>query len=165
MKQDADIAIKCLKMINSKFMNVALKEARKAFDKNEVPVGCVIVKDNKIIARAHNQRHTKNSVLGHAEIIAIQKANKKLNTWILEGCTIYVTLEPCPMCAGAILQSRMDKVVFGAYEPKFGACGSIVNLLDEKKFNHQVEIEGEGMEEECRNLLKNFFQILRQNRQ
>ena len=165
MKQDADIAIKCLKMINSKFMNVALKEARKAFDKNEVPVGCVIVIDNKIIARAHNQRHTKNSVLGHAEIIAIQKANKKLNTWILEGCTIYVTLEPCPMCAGAILQSRMDKVVFGAYEPKFGACGSIVNLLDEKKFNHQVEIEGEVMEEECRNLLKNFFQILRQNRQ
>ena len=117
MKQDADIAIKCLKMINSKFMNVALKEARKAFDKNEVPVGCVIVKDNKIIARAHNQRHTKNSVLGHAEIIAIQKANKKLNTWILEGCTIYVTLEPCPMCAGAILQSRMRRRSYGRRMP------------------------------------------------
>ena len=151
-------------MTNSKFMNIALKEAQKAFNKNEVPVGCVIVKDDKIIARAHNQRHTKNSVLGHAELIAIQKANKKLNTWILEGCTIYVTLEPCPMCAGAILQSRMDKVVFGAFEPKFGACGSIVNLLDEPKFNHQVEIEGGVLEEDCRNLLKNFFQILRQNR-
>ena len=145
-------------------MDAALKEAEKAFEKNEVPVGCVIVKDNKIIARAHNQRHSKNSVLGHAELIAIEKANRKLKTWILEGCTIYVTLEPCPMCAGAILQSRMDKVIFGAYEPKFGACGSIVNLLAEEKFNHKVEIEGGVMEDQCKTLLKNFFQILRQNR-
>ena len=145
-------------------MDAALKEAEKAFEKNEVPVGCVIVKDNKIIARAHNQRHSKNSVLGHAELIAIEKANKKLKTWILDGCTIYVTLEPCPMCAGAILQSRMDKVIFGAYEPKFGACGSIVNILAEEKFNHKVEIEGGVMEDKCKTLLKNFFQILRQNR-
>lgn len=164
MKQDVDIVIKCQEMINNKFMDAALKEAEKAFEKNEVPVGCVIVKDNKIIARAHNQRHSKNSVLGHAELIAIEKANKKLKTWILEGCTIYVTLEPCPMCAGAILQSRMDKVIFGAYEPKFGACGSIVNLLAEEKFNHTVEIEGGVMEDQCKTLLKNFFQILRQNR-
>lgn len=164
MKQDVDIVIKCQEMINNKFMDAALKEAEKAFGKNEVPVGCVIVKDNKIIARAHNQRHSKNSVLGHAELIAIEKANKKLKTWILEGCTIYVTLEPCPMCAGAILQSRMDKVIFGAYEPKFGACGSIVNILAEEKFNHKVEIEGGVMEDKCKTLLKNFFQILRQNR-
>ena len=120
------------------------------------------VKDDKIIARAHNQRQNKNSVLGHAELIAIEKANKKLKTWILEGCTIYVTLEPCPMCAGAILQSRMDKVVFGAFEPKFGACGSIVNLLEDNRFNHQVKIEGGVMQEDCATLLKKFFQILRQ---
>ena len=162
MKQDVDTVIKYQEMINNKFMCAAIKEAQKAFDKNEVPVGCVIVKDNKIIAKAHNQRRTKNSVLAHAELIAIQKANKKLKTWILEGCTIYVTLEPCPMCAGAILQSRMDEVVFGAYEPKFGACGSIVNLLDQKKFNHQVKITGGVMKDVCSTMLKKFFQILRQ---
>lgn len=162
MKQDVDTVIKYQEMINNKFMCAAIKEAQKAFDKNEVPVGCVIVKDNKIIAKAHNQRRTKNSVLAHAELIAIQKANKKLKTWILEGCTIYVTLEPCPMCAGAILQSRMDEVVFGAYEPKFGACGSIVNLLDQKEFNHQVKITGGVMKDVCSTMLKKFFQILRQ---
>lgn len=162
MKQDVDTVIKYQEMINNKFMCAAIKEAQKAFDKNEVPVGCVIVKDNKIIAKAHNQRRTKNSVLAHAELIAIQKANNKLKTWILEGCTIYVTLEPCPMCAGAILQSRMDEVVFGAYEPKFGACGSIVNLLDQKEFNHQVKITGGVMKDVCSTMLKKFFQILRQ---
>lgn len=149
---------------NEKYMALALKEAEKAFNKNEVPVGCVIVKDDKVIARAHNLRQTKKSVLGHAEILAIEKASKKLNSWILEDCTIYVTLEPCPMCAGTILQSRIKKLVFAANEPKFGACGSVINLF-EKKFNHEVEVIPNVLQEESSKLLKNFFQILRQNKQ
>lgn len=149
---------------NDKYMLLALKEAQKAFDKNEVPVGCVIVKDDKVIAKAYNQRQTKKSVLGHAEIIAIEKATKKLNSWILEDCIMYVTLEPCVMCAGTIIQSRIKKLVFGAFEPKFGAAGSVINLF-ENKFNHQVEVEANVMKEESAKLLKNFFQILRQNKQ
>lgn len=149
---------------NDKYMLLALKEAQKAFDKNEVPVGCVIVKDDKVIAKAYNQRQTKKSVLGHAEIIAIEKAAKKLNSWILEDCIMYVTLEPCVMCAGTIIQSRIKKLVFGAFEPKFGAAGSVINLF-ENKFNHQVEVEANVMKEESAKLLKNFFQILRQNKQ
>ena len=149
---------------NEKYMALALKEAEKAFNKNEVPVGCVIVKDDKVIARAHNLRQTKKSVLGHAEILAIEKASKKLNSWILEDCTIYVTLEPCPMCAGTILQSRIKKLVFATNEPKFGACGSVINLF-EKKFNHEVEVIPNVLQEESSKLLKNFFQILRQNKQ
>ena len=149
---------------NEKYMALALKEAEKAFKKNEVPVGCVIVKDDKVIARAHNLRQTKKSVLGHAEILAIEKASKKLNSWILEDCTIYVTLEPCPMCAGTILQSRIKKLVFAAQEPKFGACGSVINLF-EKKFNHEVEVIPNVLQVESSKLLKNFFQILRQNKQ
>ena len=145
-------------------MLLALKEAEKAFKKNEVPVGCVIVKDDKVIAKAHNLRQTKKSVLGHAEILAIEKASKKLNSWILEDCTIYVTLEPCPMCAGTILQSRIKRLVFAANEPKFGACGSVINLF-EKKFNHEVEVIPNVLQEESAKLLKNFFQILRQNKQ
>ena len=164
MKQDADIVIKCQEMINRDiyFMKEALKEAKKAFNKNEIPVGCVIVLDDQIIARGHNLRQTKKSVLGHAEIMAIQKANKKLDSWILENCTMYVTLEPCSMCAGAILQSRIKRLVFGAYEPKHGACGSIINILDNNEFNHQVEITSKVLENESSTLLKNFFQILRQ---
>lgn len=164
MKQDVDIAIKCQEMINKDiyFMKEALKEAKKAFQKNEIPVGCVIVHNDKIIARGHNLRQTKKSVLGHAEIITIQKANKKLNAWILDECTMYVTLEPCAMCAGAILQSRIKRLVFGAYEPKHGACGSIINLLDNNEFNHQVEITSNVLDNESSELLKNFFQILRQ---
>jgi tRNA(adenine34) deaminase len=149
---------------NEKYMALALKEAEKAFKKNEVPVGCVIVKDDKVIAKAHNLRQTKKSVLGHAEILAIEKASKKLNSWILEDCTIYVTLEPCPMCAGTILQSRIKKLVFAANEPKFGACGSVINLF-ENKFNHEVEIVPNVLQEQSAKLLKNFFQILRQNKQ
>ncbi len=149
---------------NDKYMLLALKEAQKAFDKNEVPVGCIIVKDDKVIAKAYNQRQTKKSVLGHAEIIAIEKAAKKLNSWILEDCIMYVTLEPCVMCAGTIIQSRIKKLVFGAFEPKFGAAGSVINLF-ENKFNHQVEVEANVMKEESAKLLKNFFQILRQNKQ
>lgn len=164
MKQDADIVIKYQEMINRDiyFMKEALKEAKKAFNKNEIPVGCVIVLDDQIIARGHNLRQTKKSVLGHAEIMAIQKANKKLDSWILENCTMYVTLEPCSMCAGAILQSRIKRLVFGAYEPKHGACGSIINILDNNEFNHQVEITSNVLENESSTLLKNFFQILRQ---
>lgn len=143
-------------------MKEALKEAKKAFNKNEIPVGCVIVLDDQIIARGHNLRQTKKSVLGHAEIMAIQKANKKLDSWILENCTMYVTLEPCSMCAGAILQSRIKRLVFGAYEPKHGACGSIINILDNNEFNHQVEVTSNVLENESSTLLKNFFQILRQ---
>lgn len=149
---------------NEKFMSLALKEAQKAFDKNEVPVGCVIVKDGRVIAKAHNLRQTKRSVLGHAEIIAIEKASKKLNSWILEGCTMYVTLEPCPMCAGTILQARLDKLVYAAPEPKFGACGSVINLF-ETKFNHEVEVISNVLKDDSAKLLKNFFQILRQNKQ
>ena len=164
MKQDADIVIKYQEMINKDiyFMKEALKEAKKAFNKNEIPVGCVIVLDDQIIARGHNLRQTKKSVLGHAEIMAIQKANKKLDSWILENCTMYVTLEPCSMCAGAILQSRIKRLVFGANEPKHGACGSIINILDNNEFNHQVEVTSNVLENESSTLLKNFFQILRQ---
>ncbi len=148
---------------NEKYMRLALIEAKKAFDKNEVPVGCVIVKDDKVIAKAHNLRQTKKSVLAHAEILAIQKASKKLDSWILEDCTMYVTLEPCPMCAGTILQSRIKKLVYATKEPKFGACQSVMNLFD-YKFNHQVEITDSILQEEASNLMKNFFQILRQNK-
>mgnify|MGYP003412133864 FL=1 len=148
---------------NEKYMRLALIEAKKAFDKNEVPVGCVIVKDDKVIAKAHNLRQTKKSVLAHAEILAIQKASKKLDSWILEDCTMYVTLEPCPMCAGTILQSRIKKLVYATKEPKFGACQSVMNLFD-YKFNHQVEITDGILQEEASNLMKNFFQILRQNK-
>lgn len=148
---------------NEKYMRLALIEAKKAFDKNEVPVGCVIVKDDKVIAKAHNLRQTKKSVLAHAEILAIQKASKKLDSWILEDCTMYVTLEPCPMCAGTILQSRIKKLVYATKEPKFGACQSVMNLFD-YKFNHQVESIDGILQEEASNLMKNFFQILRQNK-
>lgn len=147
----------------ARYMKEALKEARKAFDIGEVPIGCVIVQNGKIIARGYNKRQTSKNALMHAEIIAINKACKKLNKWILDDCDIYVTLEPCPMCAGAILQARMKRLIFGAPEPKFGACGSVVNLLNNPSFNHQVEITSGIMQEESKELLQNFFHILRQN--
>lgn len=150
-----------MKHSNEYFMEQALKEAKKAFSEEEVPVGCVIVYDNKIIARAHNTRKRTNNVLDHAEMIAIKKACKKLNTWILEDATIYVTLEPCLMCSGAILQSRIKNLYFGAYEPKFGAAGSILNVFEEKKFNHQVTVEGGILEKECSGIIKIFFQNMR----
>lgn len=166
MKHGADTVTKFhIKMNNHEYyMKLALKEARKAFDKGEIPVGCVIVRNNEVIAKAHNLRHTKKEVLAHAETLAIAKANKKLDAWILDDCTMYVTLEPCTMCAGAILQARMKKLVFGAPEPKFGACGSVVNLLNNDNFNHQVEIESGVLKEESADLLKSFFQIVRQNK-
>ncbi|HON64262.1 MAG TPA: tRNA adenosine(34) deaminase TadA [Bacilli bacterium] len=146
------------------FMKQALKEAKKAISRGEVPVGCVIVKDNEIIARSYNKRDQKKDVLGHAEIGAIQKANKKLNAWILEDCTIYVTLEPCLMCAGAILQSRIKRLVYAAKEPKFGAVESVTRVLDNDAWNHKIEVTGGVLEEESSVLLKSFFQKLRMSK-
>lgn len=143
------------------FMEQALANAKKAFDSGEVPVGCVIVQNEKIIAQAFNQRNFKNNVLCHAEILAINDACHKLNSWRLEDCTIYITVEPCAMCAGAILQARIPKVVFGTENKKAGCAGSIVNLLDEKKFNHQCQIISGIMKNECAQLMEDFFRNLR----
>lgn len=143
------------------FMKKALEQAKKAAALNEVPIGCVIVKDNQIIARGYNRRNTDKSTLSHAEITAIKKATKKLNDWRLEGCTLYVTLEPCQMCAGAIVQARIDRVVMGSMNQKAGCAGSVLNILQMKEFNHQVEITKDVMKEECSELLKAFFKRLR----
>lgn len=142
------------------FMKIALNEAKKAAIKGEVPVGCVIVYQNEIIAKAHNLRIKDNSVFGHAEIIAIRKANKKLNSWLLENCDIYVTLEPCTMCAGAILLSRMKRLLYATPEPKFGAAGSIINVFNQA-FNHRVEVLSGIYQDEASEILKNFFKELR----
>ena len=141
-----------------KFMKAALKEAQKAFDKDECPIGCVIVKDNKILVRSHNLRLTKNNAIMHAEVIAIDKACRKIGDFRLNDCDMYVTLEPCTMCSGAIIQSRIRKVYFGAYEPKSGAvvsCNDIFNVAH--GHNHQVEFEGGILEEESSALMKQFF--------
>ena len=142
--------------MDKKFMNAALKEADKAFTKDEVPIGAVIVKDNKIIARAHNLRETKQLSTAHAEIIAIQKACKKLGRWRLEDCTLYVTLEPCPMCAGAILQSRIERVVYGAIDPKGGSIESCMQMYKTKGYNHYPTTEY-LKNEKCSQILKDFF--------
>lgn len=144
-----------------KFMKEALKEAKKAYEKEEIPVGAIIVKDNKIIARAYNVKEEKKDTTKHAEIIAIQKASKKLESWRLTDCDIYVTLEPCSMCAGALIQSRIRKVYIGTMDKKTGACGSVLNLLEDYKFNHKVEVENGILEEECKKILKEFFKELR----
>lgn len=146
-------------------MKVALEEAKKAYDKGEVPIGAVIARKGKVLAKAHNLRESLKDATAHAEIITIQKACNNAGGWRLTGSTLYVTIEPCPMCAGAILQSRIDKVVIGAMDPKAGACGSIVNLLNNESFNHQVEIVTGVMEEECSHLMKNFFRALRDSKQ
>lgn len=145
-------------------MKEALKQAKKAAAIGEVPIGCVIVYDNTIIARGYNKRNTKKTTLAHAEIIAIQKASKHLGDWRLEGCTMYVTLEPCQMCSGAIVQSRLDKVVIGAMNPKAGCAGSVCNLLQMEGFNHQVELVTGVLEEKCTNLLQSFFKELREQK-
>ncbi len=139
------------------WMKKALAQAQLAASKDEVPIGCVIVYKDKILSRAYNQREKKQSSLAHAEILAIEKACKKLGSWRLEDCTLYVTLEPCPMCTGAIIQSRIPRVVFGAYDPKGGCMGSCTNLLEVKGFNHYPTIEGGILQEECASLLKVFF--------
>ena len=150
--------------IQINFMNEAIKEAKKAFALGEVPVGCVIVKDNKIISRGYNLRETSQSAIMHAEIIAINEACKVLNSWRLNDCDLYVTLEPCAMCAGAILLSRITKVIFGASDPKFGSVVSITNLLDIENYNHKVIYESGILEEECAKLLKGFFNHLRKEK-
>lgn len=147
---------------SEKFMKQALKEAQKAYNKLEVPVGVVIVKDNKIIARAYNQKEYKNDTTNHAEILAIKKASKKLNSWRLSDCDMYVTLEPCSMCAGALIQSRIRKVIIGTLDKKTGACGSVLNLLEDYKFNHVVEVETGVLKDECEDMLKKFFKELRE---
>ena len=143
------------------YMKEALKEAQKAYDKLEIPVGAVIVKDGKIIARAYNQKETKTDTTKHAEILVIQKASKKIEAWRLIDCEMYVTLEPCSMCAGAIINSRIKKVYIGAMDEKTGAVGSVFNLFEDYKFNHKVESETGILKEECENILKNFFKELR----
>lgn len=143
-------------------MKEALKEAKKAYKKEEVPVGAIIVKDGKIIARAHNIKETKKNAVGHAEILAIQKACKKLKAWRLIDCEIYVTLEPCSMCAGALINSRIKKIYIGTDDPKTGACGSVLNLLEDYPFNHKIEIEKYILKDECEGLLKEFFKFLRE---
>ena len=142
-------------------MKEALKEARKAYDKLEVPVGCVIVKDGKVIARAHNLKETKFDTTKHAEILAIQKASKKLESWRLIDCEMYITLEPCAMCAGAIINSRIKKLYIGTMDSKTGAVGSKLNLLEDFTFNHKVEVEKGILQEECEAILKDFFKELR----
>ena len=141
-------------------MKMAYNEAIKAFNKNEIPVGCVVVKDDLVIARAHNLREIKNMVNAHAEMLAIAKANRKINSWRLDDCDIYVTLEPCPMCFGAIIQARVKNLYFGAYDKKGGACGSVFNLGD-YKFNHTVNVVGGIYESECSELISKFFKTLR----
>lgn len=136
-------------------------QAKCAEKKTEVPVGAVIVKDGKIISRGYNQREFSPDATAHAEITAIKKACKKLNAWRLTGCTIYVTLEPCPMCMGAIINSRIDRVVFGAYDYKSGACGSVMDIASNKCLNHHPEIQGGVLQEQCSSMLTNFFKKLR----
>ncbi len=149
---------------NEKFMKEAIRQAKKAEKIDEVPIGCVIVYEGKIVARGYNRRNTDKNTLAHAELSAIKKASKKLGDWRLEGCTMYVTLEPCQMCAGAIVQARIDKVVIGCMNPKAGCAGSVLNLLQIPAFNHQTELECGILEEECSHLLSGFFQSLRERK-
>ena len=146
-----------------KYMKAALNEAKKAAKIKEVPVGCVIVHNDKIIARAYNKREVLNKATAHAEILAIEKASKKLNSWRLEDCTMYITLEPCVMCSGAIIQSRIKAVVYGALDSRFGLHKSLYNIFD-IKFNHEVDIKGGILELECSNLMKSFFKELREEK-
>ena len=145
-------------------MREAIRQARKAYALDEVPIGCVIVYEGKIIARGYNRRNTDKNTLAHAELIAIRRASRKLGDWRLEGCTMYITLEPCQMCSGAIVQSRMTRVVVGCMNPKAGCAGSILNLLQMPQFNHQVELTTGVLEEECSQMMKTFFKELREKR-
>ena len=144
-----------------RFMKEALKEAKKAYDKLEVPVGCVIVRDGKIVARAHNLKESKKDTTKHAEILAIQKASKKLDAWRLLDCDMYVTLEPCSMCAGAIINSRIRNLYIGTMDKKTGAAGSVLNLFEDFTFNHKVIVETGILQTQCEKILKDFFKELR----
>ena len=147
---------------DQKFMREAIKLAKKAYQLGEVPIGCVIVFENRIIGRGYNRRKTDKNTLAHAEISAINKASKKMGDWRLEGCTLYVTLEPCQMCAGAIIQSRITEVVMGSMNPKAGCGGSVLNILQMEEFNHQAIVRRGILENECSQILKEFFKDLRQ---
>jgi tRNA(adenine34) deaminase len=155
--QEKDMNDSAEQKIKEKYMREAVKQAEKAFLKDEVPVGCVIVRNGKIIARAYNQREKLQDATAHAEILCIKKACKKTGNYRLCGCEMFVTLEPCPMCAGAIINSRIDKVYFGAYDEKAGCCGTLYSLVSDGKFNHKAEIEGGILEKESVALLKKFF--------
>lgn len=150
------------KKTDERFMREAIRQARKAGALMEVPIGCVIVYEGKIIARGYNRRNTDKNTISHAELNAIRKASKKLGDWRLEGCTMYITLEPCQMCAGAIVQARVSRVVIGSMNPKAGCAGSILNLLEMEQFNHQVEVTRGVLQEECSQMLSGFFKELRE---
>ncbi|HEY4553515.1 MAG TPA: tRNA adenosine(34) deaminase TadA [Bacillaceae bacterium] len=146
------------------YMRMAIEKAREAGEMGEVPIGAVLVLDGEVIASAHNLRETEQNAVAHAELIAIQEACRKLGTWRLEGAELYVTLEPCPMCSGAIILSRIKKVVYGAPDPKAGCAGTLMNLLADERFNHQSEVVGGVLEEECGQLLSQFFRKLREEK-
>lgn len=139
------------------FMSLAIEEAKIAYLLDEVPVGAVIVRNGEVIARGHNLRETLKDATAHAEIIAINEACRRLNGWRLIGCSMYVTLEPCPMCAGALVNSRVERLVFGAYDLRAGAGGSVYNIPEDTRLNHRLEVKGGFMEEECRSLMQSFF--------
>lgn len=153
-----------VKNLDEKYMRAALRQAKKAYQLEETPIGCVIVYEGNIIGRGYNRRNTDKNTLAHAELTAIRKASKNLGDWRLENCTMYVTLEPCQMCAGAIVQSRLTKVVAGCMNPKAGCAGSVINLLQMEEFNHQVEFASGILEEECAALMKAFFKELREKK-
>ena len=153
-----------MQSIDEKYMKEAVRQAKKAYGIGEVPIGCVIVYEDKIIGRGYNRRTVDNNTLAHAELIAIRKACKKIGDWRLEGCTMYVTLEPCQMCSGAIVQSRIPRVVIGCMNPKAGCAGSILNLLQVEEFNHQTELTKGVLEEECSQMMKAFFKELRESK-
>ena len=149
---------------DEKYMKAAIRQAKKAYALDEVPIGCVIVQNDKIIARGYNRRNTEGNTLAHAELTAIRKASKKTGDWRLEDCTMYVTLEPCQMCAGAIIQSRLTRVVVGCMNPKAGCAGSVLNLLEMDGFNHKVEVIRGVLQEECSIMLSDFFRELREKK-
>lgn len=149
---------------DEKFMKEAIRQAKKAYALDEVPIGCVIVYEGKIIARGYNRRNTDKNTLSHAELIAIKKASRKLGDWRLEGCTMYITLEPCQMCAGAMVQARVTEAVIGSMNPKAGCAGSVLNILEMEGFNHQVNVRRGVLEEECSQMLSSFFRELREKK-
>lgn len=161
MKEIQHDSTNLTEQVQEKYMREALRQAGKAAELGEVPIGCVIVYQDRIIARGYNKRNSQKTTLGHAEISAIQKASKKLGDWRLEDCTMYITLEPCPMCAGAIVQARIPHVVIGAMNPKAGCAGSILNLLQMDRFNHQAQVVKGVLEQECQAIMKDFFCRLR----
>ena len=149
---------------DEKYMKMALKEAKKAADLNEVPIGCVIVREDKVIAKAYNKRNSDKNVLSHAELLAIKQACKKTGDWRLEDCTMYITLEPCQMCSGAMVQARLQRAVIGAMNAKAGCAGSVLNILQMQEFNHQVDVTRGVLEAECSEMLSKFFADLREQK-